>query len=95
MDAFKEAFNAVLDRKRGEPSFVIWTVHGLAPLREQLLPLSYELWHQNLSENVQIISGAQQGIDIISKAMLRYGDVVFVEKPTFYGAAGAFLSRKG
>lgn len=27
--------------------------------------------------------------------MLRYGDVVFVEKPTFYGAAGAFLSRGG
>ncbi len=44
---------------------------------------------------MQIISGAQQGIDIISKAMLRYGDVVFVEKPTFYGAAGAFLSRGG
>ena len=36
---------------------------------------------------------AQQGIDIMSKAILRYGDVVFVESPTFYGAAGAFLSR--
>ena len=59
---------------------------GYVPLRETTLPLSYELWHQNLSENVQIISGAQQGIDIISKAMLRYGDVVFVEKPTFYGS---------
>ena len=40
-----------------------------------------------------MLSGAQQGIDIISKVMVHYGDVVFVEKPTFYGAAGAFLSR--
>ena len=30
-------------------------------------------------ENIQIISGAQQGLDIVSKSVLNYNDVVIVE----------------
>ena len=94
VDAFKEAFNAVLDREKGG-AFRYMDSMGYVPLREQLCRYLMNYGIKTSPENVQIISGAQQGIDIISKAMLRYGDVVFVEKPTFYGAAGAFLSRGG
>lgn len=92
VDAFKKAFDEVLDREKGG-AFSYMDGMGYVPLREQLCRYleSYDI--KTAVENVQVISGAQQGIDIISKAMLRYGDVVFVEKPTFYGAAGAFLSR--
>ena len=62
------------------------------PPARAALPLSYELW-QNLSEKRADYLGAQQGIDIISKAMLRYG--CFVEKPTFYGAAVHFCPVGG
>lgn len=94
VDAFKKAFNEVLDREKGG-AFRYMDSMGYAPLREQLCRYLGEYGIKTAVENVQVISGAQQGIDIISKAMLRYGDVVFVEKPTFYGAAGAFLSRGG
>ncbi|MDO4531494.1 MAG: PLP-dependent aminotransferase family protein [Bacillota bacterium] len=94
VDAFKKAFNEVLDREKGG-AFRYMDSMGYAPLREQLCRYLDSYGIKTTVENVQVISGAQQGIDLISKAMLRYGDVVFVEKPTFYGAAGAFLSRGG
>lgn len=94
VDAFKRAFDEVLEREKGG-AFQYMDSMGYAPLREQLCRYLKHFGIQTAVENVQVISGAQQGIDIISKAMIRYGDVVFVEKPTFYGAAGAFLSRGG
>lgn len=44
-------------------------------------------------ENIQIISGAQQGIDIVCKGLINYSDVVFVEEPTYNGAIEVFKSR--
>ena len=41
-------------------------------------------------DDLQIISGAQQGIDIVSRALLNYGDYVFTENPTYPGAIAAF-----
>ena len=66
---------------------------GYAPLRESICTYLKDYGITTTAETVQILSGAQQGIDVVSKAMISYGDVVFMEKPTFYGAAGAFLSR--
>lgn len=92
---FKAAFDLLLDLEKGK-AFSYQESQGYLPLREflcsQLLPV-YGI--KAMAENIQIISGAQQGIDLISKAMVNYGDVIFVERPTFYGAAGAFLSRGG
>ena len=92
VDAFKKAFNEVLEREKGG-AFSYMDGMGYEPLREQLCRYLESYGIKTSVENVQVISGAQQGIDIISKVMVHYGDVVFVEKPTFYGAAGAFLSR--
>ena len=82
VDAFKEAFNAVLDREKGG-AFRYMDSMGYAPLREQLCRYLMNYGIKTSPENVQIISGAQQGIDIISKAMLRYGDVVLWKSPRF------------
>ena len=92
VDAFKKAFDEVLDREKGG-AFSYMDGMGYEPLREQLCRYLESYGIKTAVENVQVLSGAQQGIDIISKVMVHYGDVVFVEKPTFYGAAGAFLSR--
>lgn len=93
VNEFKNAFDDLLDREKGH-AFSYQDSQGYLPLRQYIcddyLP-NYGI--KSLPENIQIISGAQQGIDIVSKAMVNYGDVIFVEKPTFYGAAGAFLSR--
>lgn len=92
VDAFKRAFDEVLEREKGG-AFRYTDSMGYKPLREQLCRYLEGYGIKTPVENVQIISGAQQGIDIISKALIHVGDVVFVEDPTFYGAAGAFLSR--
>lgn len=92
--AFKRAFDEVLEREKGG-AFRYMDSMGHEPLRELLCGYLESCGIKAAVENVQIISGAQQGVDLISKALLHYGDVVFVEKPTFYGAAGAFLSRGG
>lgn len=92
VDAFKKAFDEVLEREKGG-AFRYMDSMGYEPLRQQLCSYIEAYGIKTAADSVQIISGAQQGIDVISKAMIHFGDVVFVESPTFYGAAGAFLSR--
>lgn len=94
VDDFKNAFNELLDREKGD-AFCYQGSKGYKPLRESICKLLYDYKIKTVPENIQIISGAQQGIDIISKAIMTYGDIVFTENPTFYGATGAFLSRGG
>lgn len=92
IDEFKEVLNEVLDRDRGY-AFDYQEGKGYYPLREVLV--DYIKHNGILADvrNIQVISGAQQGIDIISKALLNYGDYVFVEGPSYTGAMAAFNSR--
>ncbi|EDS76330.1 aminotransferase, classes I and II [Clostridium botulinum C str. Eklund] len=46
------------------------------------------------SDNILIVSGAQQGIDIASKAIININDNILVEKPTYSGALNVFKSRR-
>ncbi len=92
VDEFKSAFDSLLDRERGN-AFGNMDAQGFFPLRESLCKYLEIYGINQTPDNIQVLSGAQQGIDTVSKAMASYGDVVFMEKPTFYGAAGSFLSR--
>lgn len=94
VDEFKSAFNELLDRENGN-AFGYQESQGYLPLRESLCRYLQAYGIKSMPENVQIISGAQQGIDIVAKAIMTFGDVIFMERPSFYGAAGAFLSRGG
>ena len=94
VEAFKEAFDAVLDKEGGNAFSQLDTM-GYLPLREILCQYLQQYKIQADAENIQIISGAQQGIDMIAKALIGYGDVIFTERPTFYGACGAFLYGGG
>lgn len=89
---FKKAINYVLDRDLGE-AFGYQEAKGYLSLRQSI---SDYLLHQNIhsnSEKIQIISGAQQGLDIVAKSVLNYNDVVLVEAPTYSGAIASFRSR--
>lgn len=92
VDEFKTLFNKVLDRDRGN-AFGYEQIQGYGPLREEICVYAAQYGITASPDKIQIISGAQQGIDLISKAMLSHGDCVIVECPTYYGALGAFLSR--
>ncbi|NJD01061.1 MAG: PLP-dependent aminotransferase family protein, partial [Ruminiclostridium sp.] len=63
------------------------------PLRESVSMLLKNSGLDFPLDNIQIISGAQQGLDLISKALLRQGDRIITESPTYTGAIALFKSR--
>ncbi|MBM7623241.1 aminotransferase class I/II-fold pyridoxal phosphate-dependent enzyme [Sporohalobacter salinus] len=90
---FKRLVNKVLDRDGGY-AFGYQKSQGYLALRKTI---SSYIANYNIEANIneiQIISGAQQGIDILAKTFLDYGDTVFVERPTYPGAISVFNSRK-
>lgn len=92
IDNFKAAINMALE-KDGASIFEYDEGKGSNELREELcLYLKNKKINTN-KENIQIISGAQQGIDIVCKGLINYSDVVFVEEPTYNGALEVFKSR--
>ncbi|MCT4621271.1 MAG: PLP-dependent aminotransferase family protein [Marinisporobacter sp.] len=92
VDDFKILLNEVLDRDQGD-AFGYQESQGYYPLRESLVDYLEEINIGTNPENVQIISGAQQGIDVIAKAFVDYKDTIIVESPTYTGAIGTFKSR--
>ena len=93
IEDIKLAINEVLDRDKGM-AFSYQQSQGYFPLRKAIKDyLSKESKIKTSEDNIQIISGAQQGIDILSKALIDYGDIVFTEDPTYSGALAVFKSR--
>lgn len=92
IDDIKSAINEVLDRDKGM-AFTYQENQGYYSLRNSIKNYLSENQINTTEDDIQIISGAQQGIDILSKALIDYGDVVFVENPTYSGAIPVFKSR--
>ncbi|MDF2672651.1 MAG: GntR family transcriptional regulator [Clostridiales bacterium] len=92
VEEFKEVLNEVLIRDGGY-AFGYQEPQGYYPLRESYKQYLYERGIDVLTEEVNVISGAQQGIDIISKALVNFNDTIIVESPTYSGALAAFKSR--
>lgn len=92
IEDIKLAINKVLDRDRGM-AFSYQQSQGYYPLRNSIKEYLNKSNIKTSEDNIQIISGAQQGIDILSKALIDYGDIVFSENPTYSGALAVFKSR--
>lgn len=87
---FKEVINQVIDRD-GCDALIFQEPLGFEGLRKSI---NKHFWNDSESiDNILIVSGAQQGIDIISKALINVNDNVIVEKPTYGGALSVFTFR--
>lgn len=93
VEDFKYAINQVLERDQGE-AFSYQKSQGFLPLRKSIKKYFNKQGIDSALKQIQVVSGAQQAIDIISKIMLDYGDQIIVEDPTYFGALQAFNSRK-
>jgi len=92
VDDFKVSINYVLDEYKGK-AFGYQDSKGDESLRKMIFDL-FMKGKINVTKNqIQIISGAQQGIDLVSKAVLNAGDFVMTESPTYTGAIAIFKSR--
>lgn len=66
---------------------------GYPPLREELVRWLGQDYGIDFSHNSLLVtSGAQQGIDLVTKCLVDEGDTILVEKPTFLGALNTFRS---
>ncbi|MGH4137674.1 PLP-dependent aminotransferase family protein [Clostridium sp.] len=88
---FKDVLNEVLDRD-GAQAFAYKESLGYEGLRNSI---SSFFWDNKVNtEDILILSGAQQGIDIVSKSIINVHDNVVVEKPTYGGALTVFKWRR-
>lgn len=88
----KEYMNRVLEKDRGL-AFSYQESQGYLPLRKTLLKPLQENGIHTSEDKIQIISGGQQGIDIIARVLLEFGHCVLVEEPTYPGALAVFQGR--
>ena len=66
---------------------------GYTPLREAVKARLKRVEHiDNADDEVIIVSGGQQGIELSATALVNEGDTVIVEEPSFIGALNAFRS---
>lgn len=93
VEDFKRAINEVLDRDKGL-AFGYQESKGYKPLRASFTQFLKRYMNVEVAqEDLQIVSGAQQGIDIISKALINPEDYVITENPTYTGALSVFKGR--
>lgn len=87
----KGIIDKVLDRD-GANALVSDNSYGYKNL---ISTINNVFWDNQLNEeDILIVSGAQQGIDIVSKGILNINDNVVVEKPTYGGALSVFKWKK-
>lgn len=91
IDDLKYIINEVLERD-GANALLSENRNGYTNL---INTINKVFWNSKLNEeDIIIVSGAQQGIDIASKGILNINDNIIVEKPTYVGALSVFKWRK-
>jgi len=86
---FEEACHKVL-AEHGALALQYSTTEGYQPLREMI---AHNLSRYGIfarAENVLIVSGSQQALDLIGKLLINRGDRIVLEAPTYLGALQAF-----
>jgi DNA-binding transcriptional MocR family regulator len=66
-------------------SFAYCPIEGVGELREQLAKLGRTRGLDDDADNILITTGARQGLTLVARAVLRPGDVVACESPTYMG----------
>ncbi len=92
-DAFSACIREALEQDAAQ-AFCYGETWGYYPLRETLSHFCRDLYQiQAPPEHIMIVSGAQQGLDVIARCLLHSGDTVLMENPCYNGAKLVFESR--
>lgn len=92
IELLKESINKILDIE-GEKALLYEIPQGNIQFRKTI---ANNLKNYNIFtklDNIQIISGAQQGINIVSQILIQNGDIVVLENPTYKGAVNSFINN--
>ncbi|MBV5337322.1 MAG: aminotransferase class I/II-fold pyridoxal phosphate-dependent enzyme, partial [Deltaproteobacteria bacterium] len=88
-----ERMRASLDRvlsANGREALQYSTTEGYAPLREWVAKRVSTPQAPVSPDEVLMVSGSQQGLDLLAKVLVDPGDSVLVETPTYLGALQSF-----
>jgi 2-aminoadipate transaminase len=81
-----------LIKTRGHEIFKVTPTQGIFELRESLRDFMKGRYISAEIDEIMILSGSQQGIELTARTLVKPGDVVFVEDPTFFCALQVFKS---
>lgn len=77
-------------RRDGVFSLIYGEPNGYRPLRKTISQILANRGQQVSPDNILITTGSQQAITLVSLLILKPGDTVFVEEPTYSGATDLF-----
>lgn len=89
VERMQAAYEAVLTRE-GKTALQYGPSDGYAPLRAWIAESLSTDGVRILPEQVLMLSGSQQGLDLLGKVLIDEGDRVLVETPSYLGALQAF-----
>ncbi len=89
VERMQAAFDAVLS-EQGRVALQYGTTDGYAPLREWIADSLSTPGAKIAAEQVLMVSGSQQGLDLLAKVLVDEGSRVLVETPSYLGALQAF-----
>jgi 2-aminoadipate transaminase len=89
VERMREAYDAVLSRA-GKVALQYGPSDGYAPLREWIADSLSTSDCRIVPEQVLMLSGSQQGLDLLGKVLVDEGSKVLVETPSYLGALQAF-----
>jgi DNA-binding transcriptional MocR family regulator len=89
VDHFAQATDTVL-RRHGRNLLQYCPTEGHLPFRETLTELAAGRGITTSPDNIMVLSGSQQGLDLVVRILLDPGDLVIVEVPSYLGALSLF-----
>ena len=89
VERMREAYDAVLSRA-GKVALQYGPSDGYAPLREWIADSLSTSDCPIVPEQVLMLSGSQQGLDLLGKVLIDEGSKILVETPSYLGALQAF-----
>jgi GntR family transcriptional regulator/MocR family aminotransferase len=89
VDDFRKAMQTVFKRD-GEEAMGYGQVQGYPPLRDAIAGFLREQGIAITSKEIFIASGSQQALSLVAMALLRPGDTIIVESPTYANAIQLF-----
>jgi DNA-binding transcriptional MocR family regulator len=84
------AISAQLWSSQDPSPFLHCPTEGHTPLREAIAQWVATRGIRARTSDILVVSGSQQGLDLMARVFLDPGDVVVVEEPTYVGALQAF-----
>lgn len=89
VERMRAAYETVLS-KQGKVALQYGPTDGYAPLREWIADSLSTDGAKIVPEQVLMLSGSQQGLDLLAKVLIDEGSKVLVETPSYLGALQAF-----